>query len=129
LLQAVKRYLDRRRIVCTRIEVVGPQYLEVRVSGRVRVRSHTNAARVRTAIVQALDVFLDPRRGGPNGLGWPFGRDVYRGEILQVIDEVQGVDYVMELTLSAGTGKPQCGNLPVCATWVVTSGAHQIEIA
>jgi hypothetical protein len=129
LLQTVKRYLDRRRIVCTRIEVVGPQYLEVRVSGRVRVRPHTNAARVRTAIVEALDAFLDPRRGGRKGLGWPFGRDVYRGEILQVIDEVPGVDYVMELTLSPGAGKPQCGNLPVCATWLVASGAHEIEIA
>jgi Baseplate J-like protein len=129
LLHTVKGYLDRRRIVCTRIEIVGPQYLEVRVSGRVHVRPHTNAARVKLAIVQALDAFLDPRRGGPNGLGWPFGRDVYRGEILQVIDEVPGVDYVMELTLSAGNGKPQCGNLPVCATWLVSSGAHQIEIA
>ena len=129
LLQTVKRYLDRRRLVCTRIEVVGPQYLEVRVISRVRVRPLTDPARVRMAIVKALDAFLDPRRGGPNGLGWPFGRAVYRGEILQVIDGVPGVDYVMELTLSTDAGSPQCGNLSVCATWLVTPGVHQIESA
>ena len=47
LLQAVKRFLDRRRVVGTRVEVVGPHYLEVSVRARVRTRPHTNAARVR----------------------------------------------------------------------------------
>lgn len=129
LLQAVKCYLDRRRAICTRIEVVGPQYREVQVKARVQVLPHTNAARVRDEIVRALDAFLDPRHGGPAGLGWPFGRDVYRGEILQLIDNIQGVDYVIELALSVGAGQSQCGNLSVCATWLVTPGAHQIEIA
>ena len=55
--------------------------------------------RLRAAIVKALDDFLDPLRGGPEGCGWPFGRDVYRSEVLQVIDGVQGVDCVSELAL------------------------------
>ena len=112
LLEAVKHYLDRRCMVCTRLEVVGPQYLEVRVSARVRTRPHTNATRIRTKVLEALDAFLDPRRGGPDGLGWPFGRDIYRSEILQVIDSVPGVDHVLELSLSGETSEPRCGNLP-----------------
>lgn len=128
LLAAVKRYLDRRRMVCTRLEVVGPQYLEVRVSARVRTRPHTNAARVQKKVREALDAFLDPRSGGPHGLGWPFGRDVYRTEILQVIDGVPGVDHVLDLSLSAEAGEPRCGNLSLCPTWLVTPGDHQIEV-
>jgi hypothetical protein len=128
LLEAVKRYLDRRRMVCTRVEVVGPNYLDVRVRASVRTRPHTDAARVRTQILQALNAFFDPVTGGPGGGGWPFGRDVYRSEILQLIDGVPGVDHVLELSLSTPSGEPQCGNVPLCPNWLVTSGMHQIEI-
>jgi hypothetical protein len=128
LLRAVWRYLDRRRSITTRVEVVGPQYLEVRVDVRVRARPHTDRGRIQTQIEQALNTFLDPRRGGPTGLGWPFGRDVYRSEILQLIDSVPGVDHVLELSLSAGDGACSCGNVPLCPTWLVTPGRHRIEV-
>jgi hypothetical protein len=118
-------------MVTMRIEVVGPQYLEVRVHARVRTRAFTNPGGVRDRIQTALNTFLDPRRGGPEGRGWPFGRDVYRSEILQLIDGVPGVDHVLALSLSAGNGEAQCGNLPLCPTWLVTPapGPHQIEMA
>lgn len=128
LLHAVRRFMDRRRIVGTRVEVVGPHYLEVSVRARVRTRPHTNTTRVQTQIRQALNAFLDPRRGGPEAFGWPFGRDVYRSEILQVIDGVSGVDHVLELLLRATDGEPLCGNIAVCPTWLVTPGAHQIDV-
>jgi Baseplate J-like protein len=128
LLQAVKRFLDRRRVVGMRLEVVAPRYLEVSVKARVRTRPHTDAARVETQIRQALNAFLDPRSGGPDRFGWPFGRDVYRSEILHVIDGVAGVDHVLELSLNTAGGEPQCGNIAVCPTWLVTPGAHQIDV-
>jgi hypothetical protein len=53
---------------------------------------------------------------------------VYRSEILQVIDGVSGVDHVLELSLSAAGGEPLCGNIPVCPTWLVTTGTHQIDV-
>ena len=40
---------------------------------------------------------IDPRQGGPDGLGWPFGRSVTQSEILQVIRDVPGVDYSGEI--------------------------------
>ncbi len=128
LLDAVWRYLERRRIITTRLEVVGPQYLEVRVAAQVRTQLHTDATRVRERIVEALNAFLDPRAGGPNSQGWPFGRGVYRSEILQLIDGVMGVDHVLALSLRAGDGQPQCGNLNVCPTWLATPGEHSIEM-
>jgi hypothetical protein len=128
LLQAIKCFLDRRRVVGTRVEVVGPHYLEVSVKARVRTRPHTDAARVRAQVHTALNAFLDPRSGGPDHVGWPFGRDVYRSEILQVIDGIPGVDHVLELSLNAAGGEAQCGNIAVCPTWLVTPGAHQINV-
>jgi hypothetical protein len=103
-------------------------YLEVSVLARITLRQHTNASRVQQDVHQALNAFLDSRRGGPDGRGWPFGRNIYRSEILQVIDGVPGVDYIRELRLRGDTGEPQCGNLSLCPTSLVTPGTHQIEI-
>jgi hypothetical protein len=59
--------------------------------------------------------------------GWPFGRDVYRSEVLQVISGVAGVDNVLQLSLSGDGGEGQCGNLCVRPTQLVVSGTHMIE--
>jgi hypothetical protein len=128
LIEAVRRYLDRRRVIAMRIEVVGPAYLEVRVQARVRIKPFSDPGGVRERIRKALDDFLDARHGGSEGRGWPFGRDVYRSEILQVIDGVAGVDHLLALTLESGTDEAQCGNVRLCPTSLVSSGTHRIEI-
>jgi hypothetical protein len=79
-------------------------------------------------IVKALDDFFNPLTGGPEQTGWPFGRDVYRSEVLQVIDEVMGVDHVIELELSAEGCGPQCGNICLAPGWLVSAGEHVIEV-
>ena len=128
LLGAVRRYLNRRRMVTTRLEVVGPHYLAVRVIADVRTHRYVDAARVSLQIVEAIDAFLDPLGGGPDGLGWPFGRDVFRSEILQLIDGVPGVDHVLDLVLIGGEGERRCGNVTLCPTWLVCSGEHRIRV-
>jgi hypothetical protein len=127
-LHSVRQYLRQRRIVTTRVEVVGPTYLEVHVRARVQAMSGASTDRVRQDILQALDRFLSPQAGDGDQPGWPFGRDVYRTEILQVIDGVAGVDYVNLLELIPGEGEAQCGNLRVCPTWLVVPGNHEIEV-
>jgi hypothetical protein len=78
-------------------------------------------------VVAALNAFLNPLRGGPAGRGWPFGRDVYRSEILEVIDKTSGVDHVEDLELVGGSSDPQCGNLCVGPLMLVTPGKHEIK--
>jgi hypothetical protein len=173
LLGAVRQYLDARRIIGTRLEIVGPRYLEVRVIATVRSRAGTLPQRVQRDVLDALSAFMHPLTGGPAAIrpaqrgrptlpapppatafaapgvlpltptaptvpvipagppsapGWPFGRDVYRSEVLQVIDGVAGVDNVESVAL-VGDGSPaQCGNLCVGPTVLVVSGPHEIEV-
>jgi predicted phage baseplate assembly protein len=130
LRQAVHCYLDRRRIIGTRLVVVRPQYLEVKVRAKVHTKAGANPKRVCEDIIKALDAFLDPLQGGPNGRGWPFGRDVSRSEILQVIDEVPGVDHVLVLELIPDKGEARSGNgnLSVGPTWLVMPARdHNIQ--
>jgi len=128
LLRAVKSYLDRRRMVCTRLEVVGPSYVTVRVTAKVKADVGAQTERVRLGIVQALNDFLDSHVGGPRRLGWPFGRAVFHAEILQVIHTVPGVDHVVSLSLQAENGESRCGDLSICPMWLVAPGEHEIEV-
>lgn len=128
LIAAVKRYLDRRRVICTRIEVAAPQYVVVTVATTVQALTGASSTAVASTIQAALANFLNPLTGGPAGLGWPFGRNVYNAEILQLIANVQGVDYVTSLTMTANSGTPQCGDITICPTWLVTSGSHNVQV-
>jgi len=128
LLRAVSAYLRLRRVIGTRVEVVGPTYLDVAVQATVQSIAGTNTANLQQAILSALSNFLDPLVGGPDGTGWPFGRDVYRVEIMKVIAGVAGVDYIDSLDLVVNGGAPQCGNVCLSPTWLVRSGPHQITV-
>jgi hypothetical protein len=128
LLRAVRRYLDRRRVLCTRLVVAGPEYLTVTVRAQVRAFRNADPERVRTAVVEALHALFDPLDGGPRRRGWPFGRDVYRSEVLAQIDAVAGVDHVTSCTLTADGREVVCGNVCLPPTWLVASGDHAIEV-
>jgi predicted phage baseplate assembly protein len=128
LLKAVWRYLDRRRTLTTMLHVIGPQYVKVTASGTVAVRSGASVARVKERISVALETFLNPLTGGPDSFGWPFGRSVFRAEILQLIDGVPGVDHVLRLSLRADTGPQQCGDIALCPMALVYSGSPSIEV-
>lgn len=128
LLTRAWQYLNRRRLVATTLKVIGPIYTEIIVNASVAIRSGGNPASVTALIKSALRNFLDPLVGGPAGLGWPFGRSVYRSEILQLIQDIPGVDYVGSLSMQSNTGGPQCGDLPLCPAALTTSGMHVIEV-
>jgi hypothetical protein len=128
LLAAVNDYLSPRRVIGTRVEVVGPVYKEVIVQAEVKALPHANRLEVGQRIIASLNRFFHPLQGGPDGSGWPLGRDVFRSEVLQVIDETPGVDHVNSLALASGCGEPQCGNLCLAANELVAAGAHQIEV-
>jgi hypothetical protein len=98
------------------------------VQAEVQALPGVNKTSLQAAVVSALNKFLDPLEGGADGSGWPFGRDVYRSEIMRVIDDVPGVDYVPSLALIGEDGQPQCGNICLGPTWLVAAGKHQITI-
>lgn len=128
LISAVSSYLARRRVIGTRIEVTGPDYLEVTVNASVKAVTGQNKTTVHDAIVAALDTFLDPLGGGPDGTGWPAGRGVYISEILETISQVPGVDHVVSLQLEAAGCGPQCGDICLNPVALAVSGAHQIQV-
>jgi predicted phage baseplate assembly protein len=129
LIGAVSAYLNRRRVIGTRIEVTGPDYLEVAVTASVKAVTGQNKAVIRDAVTAALAGFLDPLTGGPDRTGWPLGRGVYVSEILQTIAKVPGVDHVISLQLNAGDCGPQCGDICLAPLALTVSGNHQVQVS
>jgi len=127
-LDRVWQYLNRRRMAATTLEVRGPSYVQVTVTSAIAIRTGASAASAIARVVDALNSFLNPLTGGPAYLGWPFGRSVYRAEILRLIQDVPGVDHVDTLAMQSDTGGPQCGDIALCPTALTRSGAHKIEV-
>jgi Baseplate J-like protein len=126
---AVAGYLRRRRVIGTRLEIAGPTYLQVTVQAKVQSVTSVNRTVLQSQIVAALNQFFDPLGGGPDGTGWPFGRDVYRAEVMKVIDEVDGVDHILSMNLLGAGCEPVCGNICLGPTCLVASGKHQITVS
>jgi len=131
--ERVVRHLDRYRTVGTRVRVFGPSYTEVHVTAQVALRPGAHPARAVAAAGDALRGFLHPLRGGSDGRGWRFGRDVYQSELMAVVGGVPDVDLAASVTVrrggcrclrpgtscTCGTG---CGNVCVPAGDLVALG-------
>jgi predicted phage baseplate assembly protein len=91
-----------------RINVIGPGYLPVEVVVEVSAVSLPQASAVRQAVLRALETFLHPLLGGPDGQGWVFGRDVYLSELYAAFEAIPGVDHVRSLRF-----KPTVATVPL----------------
>jgi len=128
LRRLVAAYLAPRRVLGTRIEVAAPTYVRVVVRARVRACEMVEPGALAMRLRARLDAFFHPLSGGPEGDGWPFGRDVYRSEVLQLLDESEGADHVLSLALVDAEGTAVCGNLCLPPCGLVDSGEHEIEV-
>jgi predicted phage baseplate assembly protein len=129
----VCRHLDRHRLITTRVEVVAPNYVRVSVQATVLLQPGFEIDASRQRIVKALNRFLRPvpEPGDKENLGWPFGRTVFKSEIYELIEKVEGVDCVEKVVLTAegsGAARDASGNITITPTSVVFSGDHQVEV-
>ena len=105
----------------------GPTYVGVSVAATVLAADGVDRARLTTDVELAVRRFLDPLVGGPAGRGWPFGRDVYRAEVMQVVSAVPGVDLVADVKVSTDPCDA-CPNACVPAGALVRVAALDVEV-
>lgn len=99
LLSAVKGTLIPRRVLTTRVHVVGPTYFVVPLTAKLFLREGFTRAQVTAAAIAALEDRFHPITGGADGRGWPFGRPVYTSDVYALLDAVPGVDFVTDVDL------------------------------
>jgi hypothetical protein len=119
------------------INVVGPAYVECQVSANVKPCSLDVATELKNEVHSALESYLHPLTGGKENLGWPLGRAPALSEILALIEETPGVEWVEDTSLALRTsdGGRELNKIKSLSDYVylppfalIYSGSHSISI-
>jgi predicted phage baseplate assembly protein len=137
LLTAVKAHLDERRVMGAHLDVRAPRAIEVSVDVILRVSPRTEPfvlENVRRAAERALYTYLSPYTGGPDGQGWPIGRDLHVSEIYARLQRVTAVEYVDEVRVTIpdpnvpGAAQTVSPRLSIPSDAVLLSGKHKVQV-
>jgi predicted phage baseplate assembly protein len=133
----VAAYLDQRRLVGTRIELLPAELRGVSVVVKVKVSHRASPQRVKEEIEYALYTYLNPLVGGSlvgPGDGWPFGRTLNQGDLFGIVQSIDGVEFVSVLRMYEADVKTrkqqpqQAGtHLALEPGEVIASAAHLVE--
>lgn len=97
---AVDTFVANNRQVGCRHHVVGARYKPLALMAEIVLAAGAPEKKRQEEIRTRLQTFFDPRTGGPDGAGWPFGRQVTQSEVHHIIHSVPDVEYVTRLTLN-----------------------------
>ncbi|MDZ8105292.1 MAG: baseplate protein J [Nostoc sp. DedQUE12a] len=95
-------YLERRRLLTTRLQVVPPNYVPLKIKATLYLEDGTRSHDVLTTAEEEVKAFFHPLYSKRywDGKGWPFGRNIYRSELYQLLAQISGVDYVENVILN-----------------------------
>jgi predicted phage baseplate assembly protein len=128
----LKEYLDDRCLLTTRLEIRPPAYYWVSARVKLCAAQGVEPTEVEAEALQRLYRYLNPLTGGPDGKGWPFGRNLYVSDVYQCLQGLPNVLFVRSVEMYAArpSGAPQgepIEALEIVAHGVVASGVHKIE--
>lgn len=131
---AVRAYLDERRLLTTRLDVTAPAYYWVGTRIRLKVSDHSDAEQVKEAAIKRLFEFINPITGGFEGNGWQFGRDLHNSDLIAALQNVVGIDFIRSVELFPVTFRDGNANygtieqvIETVAHGVVASYRHDIR--
>jgi hypothetical protein len=131
LRQQVQRYIEQHApadlAASGHIYITGPDYVLIDVEATIAPVDPAEAGEVESRARAALEDFLHPLRGGPEGRGWQPGRDVFLSDVSAVLERTKGVDFVEELTLLLD-GAPQGERLAVSDERIAIAGNIRLKL-
>jgi hypothetical protein len=129
LRQRVQRFLAARTpaAIATHVAVIPATYFPVGVTVSVSPLDPASAGTVVRDVTSALSRFLHPLTGGPDGDGWPFGRDIYLSDVAAAVESVPGVDFATSIALLVN-GTPVGERVAVPADRIVVAGVVRVTL-
>jgi predicted phage baseplate assembly protein len=125
-------YMDERRLLTTRLDIRAPAYRWVSVTVELREAPGFSRENVEAEVLARLYRFLNPLVGGPDGHGWPFGRDLFVSDVYQSLQGTPNVQFIRSVSMfaagedGAAEGKT-VENIEVVSHGVIASGIHQVQ--
>jgi predicted phage baseplate assembly protein len=137
LLNQVARYLDGKRLIGTRVELLPGKLRGVSVVVNLQAAPRADIARVEDDVRYALYTYLNPLVGGSltgPGVGWEFGRALNQGELYGIVHSIDGVEFVKilrvyETDLKTGKqdSKPAGTHVELEPDELIASGTHIVK--
>jgi hypothetical protein len=109
------------------VRIIGPQYASIGVQAEIAPLQPGEAAAVEASVRDALNQFLHPLTGGPDGQGWNFGQTVYLSQIARVIEGAEGVDYASLIRLTVNE-QIYDESAPVDVDMLASAGDHMLKL-
>ena len=91
----IAAHLEPRRLLTSRVHVVGPRYVDARIRVRIVPAAGYVRADVEKRVRADVEQFFDPRDGGPDGAGWSLGRSVYAFDVYRRLGELDDLSRVV----------------------------------
>ncbi len=129
-LKTVCYHLDKHRLITTTVEAIPPEYALISVKSDLKIKADYTEQDVKDKVETVLNLFLDPLGGWKDQQGWPFGHSVYESDIYALLEEVEGVDCVLDVVLSAEGAyeKYEHGNIILKTDALTSPYRHRISV-
>ena len=129
-LRTVCAYLNQRRLLTTELYVVAPTYQKVEIDVEVVAKNTADLAEVKEAIDRALLDYFHPLKGGEDGLGWPFGGNIFFSRVYQRVFSIAGVERIARLVIKVdGEEAPECKDVNVEDGILLFSTSHDVRVS
>ena len=129
-IQTVQNHLDAHRLIASQVQVIGPDYVQVTIKCNLKIKKRSDPNAVKDRVLVALKRFFHPLTGGVEKKGWPVGRPIFPSEIYELIDPIDGVDYLTDLVIRAGDHAKNADSIvPIPKFGLVYSGEHKLIFA
>lgn len=99
LKETVKKYLEPRKLICTKIIVKEPVFTPLNIYVEVVCVPDFRSDPTSHVIRKNINEFLDQLEGGDNKKGWDYGRALTIFELYHIIEETEGVDRVVSVVM------------------------------
>lgn len=113
------------------VSVQGPRYAAVSVAVTVRAAGGRPVSSLREATRTALDRYLHPLSGGPDGEGWAFGTLPEGGELASMVAAVDGIAAVSNcsVTVALGGTERRLDRASLPSAGLVRAGDHEVTVS
>jgi hypothetical protein len=100
LKEEVRGYLEAKKLITTRVHAVSPFYKNIFLKVWIALKKNKNEAQAIQEAANRINEYFHPVTGGPDGTGWPLGRNVYRSELYHILEEIADIDHIAEIWIN-----------------------------
>ena len=125
LIDAVRDYINERRLPVGTLVIVGPEFVRVDVEAVISLTSLDIGTEVEANVLLALSRYLHPLTGGLDGTGWDFGRKPYKSDLYALLEAIDGVDHINLLDVVETEDRE---GINQTGRFLVYSGFHKISL-